>query len=134
VALERGQRFSKAANLNTFSVAMARKRARDQAVSESEPENGSDVSEKDSDDGVDIFSSLTGSRNQSQKISRKTREDEDEDEDDEIRASQAKSNRKQGTEMLKKLKGKSHMSKGEVGGGSFQSMGQSHTSPFFAAI
>ena len=40
-----------------------------------------------------------------------------------IRESIAKRNTKDGTELLKKTKGKTKIAKGEVGGGSFQSMG-----------
>lgn len=45
------------------------------------------------------------------------------DDEDFIRQSIAKHNVKSGTELIKKTKGKKKISKGEVGGGSFQSMG-----------
>lgn len=40
-----------------------------------------------------------------------------------IQASIAKRNVKRGTQVVKKTKGNAHITKGEVGGGSFQSMG-----------
>ena len=40
-----------------------------------------------------------------------------------IKDSVAKRDKKEGTKLLKKAKGKAKISKGEVGGGSFQSMG-----------
>lgn len=97
--------------------------------SEYEAEGSSDV---DSADEVDISSALTG------KKPKKPRLDEDislfavESDDDEglqeiIHKSIAKRNVKSGTELLKKTKGKSKITKGEVGGGSFQSMGSSFT-------
>jgi ATP-dependent RNA helicase DDX54/DBP10 len=53
-------------------------------------------------------------------------EDESGDEtlDQLLHDSIAKRNVKSGTEVLKKVKGKKNIVKGEVGGGSFQSMGQ----------
>lgn len=50
-------------------------------------------------------------------------EEDEEDEDDFIKETISKFNMKSGTEMLKKTKGKNKITKGEVGGGSFQSMG-----------
>ncbi|KAI0630281.1 DEAD-domain-containing protein [Trametes polyzona] len=77
-----------------------------------------------SEDEVDISSALTGKR---PKVTpRVVPQDEDEDDEDLqefIRESIAKRDVKEGTEMLKKTKGKTKIAKGEVGGGSFQSMG-----------
>jgi ATP-dependent RNA helicase DDX54/DBP10 len=76
-----------------------------------------------SDEEIDISSALAG------KKSRNTwkRESDVDDSDDGlqgiIHASIAKRNVKGGTEVLKKSKGNAKMTKGEVGGGSFQSMG-----------
>lgn len=79
-----------------------------------------------SEDELDIFSSLTGAKKKKQKETAKEEQSsqEDGDDDDEvIRESMAKKRAKDGTELLKKMKGKTKMVKGEIGGGSFQSMG-----------
>jgi ATP-dependent RNA helicase DDX54/DBP10 len=77
-----------------------------------------------SDDEIDISSALTG---KTPRNTGKQREIDADDNDDDlqemIRASIAKRNVKGGTEVLKKTKGKAKVAKGEVGGGSFQSMG-----------
>ncbi|KAJ7579187.1 P-loop containing nucleoside triphosphate hydrolase protein [Mycena floridula] len=71
--------------------------------------------EEVSEDEIDISSSLAF---------KKPRANEQSDDDlDFIQDSIAKRNVKGGTEALKKVKGKAKMVKGEVGGGSFQSMG-----------
>ncbi|KAF9012354.1 ATP-dependent RNA helicase DBP10 [Cyathus striatus] len=78
------------------------------------------LSSSHSDDELDISSALTGKK---RKV---TREDFDEDDDelnDFIKKSIAKRDVKDGAQMVKKVKGKSKLSKGEIGGGSFQSMG-----------
>ena len=70
---------------------------------------------------VDISSALTAKK---PKI---TQSEEDEDEDglaNFIRSSIAKRSMKEGTKIVKKSKGKEKMARGEVGGGSFQSMGK----------
>ena len=71
---------------------------------------------------VDISSALTT------KKPKNTQSEEDEDEDglaNFIRSSIAKRSMKEGTKIVKKSKGKEKMARGEVGGGSFQSMGKS---------
>lgn len=77
-----------------------------------------------SDDEVDISSALAG-RKQAGASRSAARADDDDDDDLEaiIRDSISKRNVKGGTEVLKKTKGKGKIVKGEVGGGSFQSMG-----------
>ncbi|KAL6302106.1 DEAD-domain-containing protein [Sparassis latifolia] len=89
----------------------------------SDGSNGSDSSYEEafSGDEVDISSALIG---QKRGAPGKT-EDDDNDEDFEnlIRTSISKRNVRGGTDLLKKTKGKSKIMKGEVGGGSFQSMG-----------
>ena len=85
----------------------------------------SEVSLEDaySEDEVDISSALTGKR---PKITPRLKPQEDDDDDDLqefIRESITKRDVKEGTELLKKTKGKTKIAKGEVGGGSFQSMG-----------
>ena len=83
------------------------------------------IASLDSEDEVDISSALTGKRS---KATKKTKSFEHDEEDEEglqefIRESIAKRDVKEGTELLKKTKGKTKIVKGEVGGGSFQSMG-----------
>ena len=87
--------------------------------SESDDDSAS-LSFVDDEQDVDISPALTGD---------KTRIVEPDDSDDEdeladfIRSSIAKRSIKEGTRIVKKSKGKVQISKGEVGGGSFQSMG-----------
>ncbi|KAI0769699.1 DEAD-domain-containing protein [Trametes elegans] len=80
--------------------------------------------EAPSEDEVDIFSALTGKR---PRVTPRVRTQEDDDDEEDlqefIRESIAKRDVKEGTELLKKTKGKTKIVKGEVGGGSFQSMG-----------
>ena len=91
------------------------------AAEESDSDSGYSVvaAQDDEDDSMDISSALVG---------KKPRLEEDEGNDDDlqdfIQASIAKRNIKGGTEVVKKVKGKSKITKGEVGGGSFQSMGK----------
>ncbi|KDR75870.1 hypothetical protein GALMADRAFT_248604 [Galerina marginata CBS 339.88] len=67
---------------------------------------------------VDISSALVGKRPKSNTITQ-----EEDDLADFIQASITKRSIKEGTQVLKNSKGKSKFAKGEVGGGSFQSMG-----------
>ena len=84
----------------------------------------SEVSLANSEDEVDISSALTGKR---PKVTPRLNPQEDDDDDDDlqefIRESITKRDVKEGTELIKKTKGKAKISKGEIGGGSFQSMG-----------
>ncbi|EIW63392.1 DEAD-domain-containing protein [Trametes versicolor FP-101664 SS1] len=97
------------------------------ASSESESDGGfSEVPLDDaySEDEVDISSALTGKRAKvTPRVNSKGADDDDDDLQEFIRESIAKRDVKEGTEMIKKTKGKSKIVKGEVGGGSFQSMG-----------
>ncbi|CCM01114.1 uncharacterized protein FIBRA_03162 [Fibroporia radiculosa] len=76
----------------------------------------------DSDGEIDISSALAGHKS-AQKRRSNDEEEEDEQLQEFIRGSIAKRDVKGGTDLLKKTKGKTKMAKGEVGGGSFQSMG-----------
>ncbi|KAI0355552.1 ATP-dependent RNA helicase DBP10 [Trametes cingulata] len=76
-----------------------------------------------SEDEVDISSALTGKRPKITPRIAPQEDDDDEDLQEFIRESIAKRDVKEGTELLKKTKGKAKIAKGEVGGGSFQSMG-----------
>ncbi|KZT28987.1 DEAD-domain-containing protein [Neolentinus lepideus HHB14362 ss-1] len=88
-------------------------------------ESGSSASNIDSDGEIDIASALVGKRQKTAPQNEEGEYDEDDDEhlQDIIRESIAKRDKKGGTEVLKQVKGKNKMVKGEVGGGSFQSMG-----------
>ena len=84
--------------------------------------NGRDdsPSSSDAEDSgvVDISTSITRKRPRTD-----TAEDGEDDLADFIQASIAKRSVKEGTQFIKNTKGKSKVTKGEVGGGSFQSMG-----------
>lgn len=89
-------------------------------------------SEAPSDDGysssdveMDISSALTGKKPRLVSTSQAYLSDDDEDLQNVIRESVSKRDKKKGTELLKSTKGKKKLVKGEVGGGSFQSMGTS---------
>ncbi|KAI0266703.1 DEAD-domain-containing protein [Gloeopeniophorella convolvens] len=80
-------------------------------------------------DAVDISSALTQRKAPSRKgkgplvLAPPDDDDDDTDLEELIRSSISKRNTKDGTELLKNTKGKNKLAKGEVGGGSFQSMG-----------
>lgn len=84
-----------------------------------------------SDRSFDLSSTLTrkplSKKGKGPVISRKDDSDVDDDTEleDMIRRSITRRNVKDGTELLKNTKGKKRLTKGEVGGGSFQSMGTS---------
>ncbi|KAH9858801.1 DEAD-domain-containing protein [Lenzites betulinus] len=93
-------------------------------------ESDDDFSEVSLDEGfseedVDISSALTGKRPRVTPRIAGQAEDDDDDLQEFIRESIAKRDVKEGTELLKKTKGKAKIAKGEVGGGSFQSMARS---------
>lgn len=101
---------------------MATKRKRSTREKNVDLQSESEVSYEEvaaSDEEIDVFSSLTGAKKSS-----KGQSEEPEDEEELIRESMAKKRAKDGTELLRKIKGKTKMVKGEVGGGSFQSMGK----------
>jgi ATP-dependent RNA helicase DDX54/DBP10 len=81
----------------------------------SESHDGSSDSEH-----VDISNALAGAGKRQRT---QTERDSDDELGDFIKTSIAKRDIKNGTEVVKKVKGKSKLAKGEVGGGSFQSMG-----------
>ncbi|KAF8210309.1 P-loop containing nucleoside triphosphate hydrolase protein [Mycena galopus ATCC 62051] len=81
--------------------------------------NESDDESSDSEH-IDISDALAGKR---QRTLPESEHDDDDDLEDLIRTSIAKRDIKNGTEVVKKAKGKTKLAKGEVGGGSFQSMG-----------
>jgi ATP-dependent RNA helicase DDX54/DBP10 len=87
-------------------------------ISESDAESLSSVV---SNDEIDISSALTGKKKL--KLAHHDSDEEDEDLHEIIRQATSKRDMKGGTELLKKTKGKSKLAKGEIGGGSFQSMG-----------
>lgn len=85
-----------------------------------------------SDDEVDISGALTGKKQVSIFTNRTDADEEDIEQsdydDDELRdvigKSLQKRNVRGGTELLRRTKGRTKISTGEVGGGSFQSMGK----------
>jgi hypothetical protein len=84
----------------------------------------------DSDASFDISSALTRRKPPSSQkgkapfITHNDGTDDDTELEEMIRNSISKRNVKDGTELLKNTKGKKKLSKGEIGGGSFQSMGK----------
>jgi ATP-dependent RNA helicase DDX54/DBP10 len=74
----------------------------------------------DSDDEVDIASVLTGNKLKKDLVG----ENSDDELSKMIQSSTARRNVKGGVDVVKKAQGKAKMTKGEVGGGSFQSMGR----------
>ena len=89
--------------------------------SDSDDDDDFEVRERSPD--VDISDVLAGKR-------RKVDSDGDEDDDalaELIQDSISKRSKKEGTKLLKNSKKKNQINKGEVGGGSFQSMGTAFT-------
>jgi ATP-dependent RNA helicase DDX54/DBP10 len=81
-----------------------------------------------SDRSFDLSSALTQRRTTLQKskaplVSHHDSTNDDTELEDMIRNSISRRNVKDGTELLKNTKGKKNLTKGELGGGSFQSMG-----------
>ncbi len=88
----------------------------------------SDEENSGSDQSFDISSALTQRRVSSQKgkaplVPHDDGTDDDSEFEEMIRSSISRRNVKDGTGLLKDTKGKKKLSKGEVGGGSFQNMG-----------
>lgn len=82
-----------------------------------------------SDHSFDLSSTLTrkplSKKGKGPLIPREDDVDDDSELEEMIRRSITRRNVKDGTELLKNTKGKKRLTKGEVGGGSFQSMGTS---------
>lgn len=98
----------------------ALKRKRTTGPDRESPFEGSVISEVPASDvEVDISSTLTARKRQHSADGEEYGDDEEF-----IRETMAKHNIKSGTDMLKRTKGKNKLAKGEVGGGSFQSMGE----------
>lgn len=90
----------------------------------------SDESESDSfqahdhtDDAVDISSALAGKKRKLSEVPVDLEDDDPEDFSRFIQESIAKRDVREGTQIVKSIKGKQKVAKGEIGGGSFQSMG-----------
>lgn len=86
----------------------------------------------DGDQEPDVFAALTGQKKRrisgfEEQILVES-EGDDEDLQEIIRQATTKRDVKEGTQVVKKVKGKTKITKGEVGGGSFQSMGE-HNHP-----
>ncbi|KAH9016217.1 P-loop containing nucleoside triphosphate hydrolase protein [Lactarius hengduanensis] len=108
---------------------MLQRRRVDMEVSNSSSGSDEEMSDSDrSDHSFDISSTLTRQKTASKKgkgplIPRDDDTDDDTELEEMIRRSITRRNIKDGTELLKNTKGKKRLTKGEVGGGSFQSMG-----------
>ena len=106
---------------------VSQKRKRSPVVSEAS--DISDVSSEhdgsSSGEDLDLSSALTGKKPRKTARDRAGPQDEDDDEDLQVILQESMSKRdvKEGTALLKKTKGKTKIVKGEIGGGSFQSMG-----------
>jgi ATP-dependent RNA helicase DDX54/DBP10 len=85
--------------------------------------NGYSIAQAASDEEIDISLALTYKHPKNTEKQREINVDSDDDLQEMIQASIAKRNVKGGTEVLKKTKGKAKITKGEISGGSFQSMG-----------
>lgn len=97
-----------------------------QELADEEEDSFSEVPSND-DQEPDIFAALTGQKKR--RISGSEEQimggsDDDEDLQEIIRQATTKRDVKEGTQVVKKVKGKTKITKGEVGGGSFQSMGE----------
>jgi ATP-dependent RNA helicase DDX54/DBP10 len=104
---------------------MSKKRIRHEASDTDDTSTDTSKEYHISGDAIDISSALTGKK---RKLSQRTEELEDDDDKDFSRFVQqsiAKRNMKTGTQVVKSIKGNKKVVKGEVGGGSFQSMGGS---------
>ncbi|KAG6869119.1 hypothetical protein C0993_001684 [Termitomyces sp. T159_Od127] len=99
----------------THLLGPKRKRSR---IDESYPSVPSLLVSESSDDEIDISNALSGKK---AKIA--TEASDDDDFNDFLQHATAKRHVKGGTEVVKQAKGKGKVVKGEVGGGSFQSMG-----------
>ena len=104
--------------------------AHDIGVSCSSSASDDEKETSDSDASFDISSALTRRKPSSRKgkaplIPHNDGTDNDTELEEMIRNSISKRNVKDGTELLKNTKGKKKLSKGELGGGSFQNMGTS---------
>lgn len=105
---------------------VSQKRKRTASSDDDSDGSGYSIVRAASDEEIDIFSALAGKKPRNtgkEKKSDFNTDDSDDDLQQMIQESIAKRNVKSGTEVLKRTKGKAKMTKGEVGGGSFQSMG-----------
>lgn len=89
--------------------------------------NSSSDEETDSENPLDLSSALTrkitSKKGKGPLVFREDDVDDDTELEEMIKRSITRRNVKDGTELLKNTKGKKRLTKGEVGGGSFQSMG-----------
>ena len=98
-----------------------------QELADEEEDSFSEVPSND-DQEPDIFAALTGQKKRrisgSEEQIMGESDDDEEDLQEIIRQATTKRDVKEGTQVVKKVKGKTKVTKGEVGGGSFQSMGE----------
>ncbi|KXN92443.1 ATP-dependent RNA helicase DBP10, partial [Leucoagaricus sp. SymC.cos] len=102
---------------------MLRKRPRHEASDTEESLSDSSQAHEFAEDGIDISSALTGKKRKLSEQQEDLEEDDPEDFSRFVQESIAKRDVKGGTRVVKTIKGKQKVTKGEVGGGSFQSMG-----------
>lgn len=108
------------------------KRTRPDPTDEEEDTSFETPSDGDGDQEPDIFTALTGKKKRQISGPEGRISEDDEDLQGIIRQATTKRDVKEGTQVVKKAKGKTKISKGEVGGGSFQSMGEHN--PLIAII
>ena len=94
-----------------------------QDLTDEEEDTFSEIS-FDGEQEPDIFAALTGQKKRRTSGSEEQSNEDDEDLQEIIRQATTKRRVKEGTEVVKNAKGKTKITKGEVGGGSFQSMGE----------
>lgn len=113
---------------------LSHKRKRVAQSDDESDSSGYSIAKAASDDEIDISAALAGKKPKStgkgKQRALEVDDLDDEDLHDIIQDSIAKRNVKGGTDVLKKTKGKVKLAKGEVGGGSFQSMGAYHRLSF----
>lgn len=92
-------------------------------LTDEEEDTSPDIS-FDGEQEPDIFAALTGQKKRRTSGPEEQSSEDDEDLQEIIRQATTKRHIREGTEVVKKTKGKTKVTKGEIGGGSFQSMGE----------
>ncbi|KAK7053289.1 ATP-dependent RNA helicase dbp10 [Paramarasmius palmivorus] len=100
---------------------LSQKRKHNESEDEGSSQDSFSNDEPENEEDIDISSALVSKKPRMEKHTNS--DDEDADLSLFLQDTMAKRNVKSGTEVVKQMKGKSKLAKGEVGGGSFQSMG-----------
>ncbi len=109
-----------------MATTMLRKRARTEETDSEDSTYDPSQAQDFSDDALDISTSLTGKRRKRIEQVENLEEDDPEDFSRFLQETIAKRDIKEGTQVVRNMKkGRQNVTKGEVGGGSFQSMGMS---------